>query len=38
MHEEGLPAREAADAVLRDNLFGLELTRAVRRSPPLPFD
>ena len=25
MHEEGLSAREAADAVLRDNLFGLEL-------------
>jgi hypothetical protein len=25
MHEEGLSAREAVDAVLRDNLFGLEL-------------
>lgn len=25
MHEEGLSAREACDAVLRDNLFGLEL-------------
>lgn len=25
MYDEGLPAREACDAVLRDNLFGLEL-------------
>ena len=25
MHDEGLPAQEACDAVLRENLFGLEL-------------